>query len=190
MRSLGHLLLWRLGLIRIQPWAEPGETDCLTRHALGKRRLAEVGVWQGGTTRALRGVMAEDGVLFAVDPFPAGRIGINYQQWIAHGEVGRVHRGQVVWIRHGGAQAASDPRVAAAPFDFVFLDADHTYEGTRAVWDAWHPLVSDVVALHDAVGAPDQGSVRFVNERVVTDPRFTVVETTGCLMVLRRRRTD
>ena len=187
MRSLERLLRWRLGLVRIEPWAREGETACLCRHAANKRRLAEIGVWEGGSTRALRQVMAPDGVLFAVDPFPKGRLGISYQRPIARGEAARVRHGEIVWIRREGAAAASDPRVAAAPFDFVFLDADHTYDGTRAVWEAWQPLVGDVVALHDAVGPADQGSVRFVNEQVVTDARFTVLDVVGCLMVLRRR---
>lgn len=186
MRSFAHLILWRVGLARIQPWAAPAETECIVHHARGKRRLAEVGVWEGGTTRRIREVMDPGATLFAIDPFPRGRLGLSYQQPIAHGEVGRVRNGEVVWIREDGAEAVRDSRVAALPFDFVFLDADHTFEGTRAVWDAWRPLAGDVVALHDALGAEGQGSVRFVQERVLTDPSFTVIDRAGCLLVLRR----
>lgn len=187
MKSLGRLLLWRAGLVTPAPWANPEETACLLRHAAGKRRLAEIGVWEGGTTRQLRSTMHPSGVLFAIDPFPGGRLGLSYQRPIAHGEVRRVRRGDVVWIRATGVSASKDPRVTAAPFDFVFIDGDHSFEGLRADWNAWSPLAADILALHDVIGAPDQGSVRFAREYAFTDPRFTLVETAGCLAVLRRR---
>jgi predicted O-methyltransferase YrrM len=187
MLSLQRLLLWWLGRIVITPWAGPGETECLVEYARNKRRLAEIGVWEGGTTKMLRRVMAPDGVLFAIDPFPGGRAGLSYQRPIAHGEVRRIRNGTVVWLRTTGAQAVSDPRVAAAPFDFIFIDSDHTFEGLEADWQAWTPLASDIIALHDVIGDPKIGSVRFARERIFTDPRFAVLKTVGCMAVLKRR---
>lgn len=37
------------------------------------------------------------------------------------------------------------------PFDFAFIDGDHTYEGVRADWLLWSPLVrpGGLVAFHD-----------------------------------------
>lgn len=186
MDSLTRFVRWRLGLVDVQPWARPGETECLVRHAAGKRRLAEIGVWEGGTTRQLRAAMNETAVLYAIDPFPPGRLGFSYQLPIAHGEAGRVSNGEVVWIRATGADAARDPRVAAAPFDFVFIDGDHRFEGLQADWQAWSPLASDVLALHDVIDAPELGSVRFAREHIFTDPKFRLVESVGCLAVLKR----
>jgi methyltransferase family protein len=187
MNSLRRFLLWRLGRIAINPWASPGETECLVEYARNKRRLAEIGVWEGGTTKMLRQVMASDGVLFAIDPFPGGRLGLSYQRPIAHGEVRRIANGTVVWIRATGSQAASDPRAAVAPFDFIFIDGDHTFDGLQADWEAWAPRASDIIALHDVIGEPGVGSVRFARERIFTDPRFAVLKTVGCLAVLKRR---
>jgi hypothetical protein len=186
VNSLQRLLFWRLGRIAIAPWAGAGETECLVEYARNKRRLAEIGVWEGGTTKMLRQVMAPDGVLFAIDPFPGGRVGISYPRPIAHGEVRRVRNGTVVWLRTTGARAASDPRVAAAPFDFIFVDGDHTFEGLQADWEAWAPRAADIIALHDVIGAPDQGSVRFAGERIFTDPCFALLKTVGCMAVLKR----
>src|SRR3954466_13686218 len=106
-----------MGLVRIGSWREPGEAACLARHAAGKRRPAEIGVWEGGTTRPLRQGMSPDGGLYAVGPFPTGRVRMSYQRPIAHGEVARVANGEVVWIRDTGVRAAQDPRVPAAPLD-------------------------------------------------------------------------
>ncbi len=136
----------------------------------------------------LRSVMSADGVLYAIDPFPHGRLGVSYQRPIAHGESNRVANGQVIWIRATGVAAASDPRVAAAPFDFVFIDSDHSYEGLRADWEAWEPLSSDIIALHDVVGSPGNGSVRFAQEHIFTDARFVRLESAGCLAILKRTR--
>ena len=188
MTSLSRLLLWKLGRVNIAPWAMPGETAVLQRHAAGKRRLAEVGVWEGGTTRALREVMASDGVLFAIDPFPVGRLGISYQEIIAKGEVARVRNGSVVWLRTTGVRAAADARVRSAPLDFVFIDSEHTFEALQAEWKAWTPLASGIVAVHDVIGDPGQGSVRFAQEHIFKDPQFTLLETIGCLAVLQRNR--
>jgi hypothetical protein len=103
-------------------------------------------------------------------------------------EVRRIANGTVVWVRATGSQAASDPRVvAAAPFDFIFVDGDHTFDGLQADWEAWAPRASDIIAFHDVIGDPDQGSVRFARERIFTDPRFAVLKTVGCLAVLKRR---
>ena len=188
MKNLVRLVKWRLGLLTVSPWTGEGEVPCLLKYARGKRRLAEIGVWEGGTTRQLRAAMDGSGVLFAIDPFPVGRLGISYQQPIAHGEVDRVRNGEVVWIRATGAAAAADPRVAAAPFDFVFIDGDHSYDGLRADWLAWEPLIGDIVALHDVIDAPELGSVRYARETIFTDSRFRLLETVGCMVVLQRVR--
>jgi predicted O-methyltransferase YrrM len=186
VNSLVRLAMWRLGLVVIEPWADAGETNCLLHYARGKRRLAEIGVWEGGTTKRLRAAMDPGGVLFAIDPFPVGRLGLSYQRPIAHGEVARVSNGEVVWIRKRGAEAAADPRVRTAQFDFVFIDGDHSFAGLQADWQAWEPLIGDVVALHDAAGDPEQGSERYAREVIFPDPRFRLLETQGCLVVLQR----
>jgi predicted O-methyltransferase YrrM len=38
-----------------------------------------------------------------------------------------------------------------APFDFVFIDGDHTYEGCRSDWLNYGPM-GNIVAFHDITG--------------------------------------
>jgi len=55
------------------------------------------------------------------------------------------------------------------PFDFVFIDGDHSYEGVRGDWLAWSPLVrpGGLVAFHDTWPNWDRhepGVVRWIDE--------------------------
>jgi predicted O-methyltransferase YrrM len=197
MYSLMHLIGWRIGLRDVHTWTRPEEIACLARHAAGRTRLAEIGVWQGATTRRLRRAMAPGATLFAIDPYPTGRLGVSYQKIMAHGEVGRVSNGTVIWIEQKGVDAAGDPSVtAAAPFDFVFVDGDHTYEALHGDWTRWSPLIAPggIIALHDSVLPPDggagAGSMRYFAEVIACDDRFDTIDTVYSLSVLRRRQRE
>jgi hypothetical protein len=195
MRVLKKFILWRLGYAPPETQTSEAERACLARHAAGKKRLAEIGVYQAVTTSHLRRVMAPDGVLLAVDPFAPGRLGFSYDRIIARREADRVANGQVRWLRMTGAEAARDPAVAAlGGIDFVFFDGDHGYEAVRADWEAWTPWVvpGGIAALHDSRSAPGKnidsaGSVAFTRDVVLRDERFELVETVDTLTVVRRR---
>jgi predicted O-methyltransferase YrrM len=191
-----HFGLWKLGLAIAETQTTEAERDCLARHAAGKRRLAEVGVWHGVTTCRLRKAMSADGVLYAIDPYPVGRLGFSTQRMIARGEVSRIVNGSVVWLRQTGVQAASSAEIAAAgPVDFLFIDGDHSYEGIRDDWTAWRSRIAPdgIVGLHDSRSTPqrtidDAGSVRFTNEVIRRDESFEVADVVDSLTVMRRRR--
>lgn len=195
MSVLLRYTLWWLDLMGPEAQTTDDERACLVRYATGKRCLAEIGVWQGRTTRELRKVMAPDGVLFAVDPYPPGRLGFSAPQRIAIGEVGRIRNGSIVWVRKTGVDAALDHGVAEAGlFDFVFIDGEHSYDGLRADWEAWRSRLvpGGVVALHDSRSSEsrqiaDAGSARFTRDVILRDPDFEVVEAVDTLTILRRR---
>ena len=90
MKTLMHYLLYRVGFAKPETQTSIRERDCLARHAVGKRCLVEIGVWHGVTTCRLREAMAPDGMLFAVDPYPVGRLGISFPRLIAHDQLDRL----------------------------------------------------------------------------------------------------
>ncbi len=182
-----------MGLAQAETQTTDAERDCLSRHAAGRRRLVEIGVWHGVTTCRLRKAMAPDAAIFAVDPYPRGRLGFNMHRIIAHREVARVPNGRVHWVPQTGAEAAASLR-DYGPFDFVFIDGDHSYEGLQADWRGWRPLLAPggIIALHDSRSTPerrigdDAGSVRFTSEVILGDPDFTLAAAVDSLTVVRR----
>src|SRR5262244_1695274 len=151
MEVLRHFLLWSVGLAPAETQTTLRERDCLARHAAGRTRLVEIGVWHGVTTRRLKAAMNPHGLLYAVDPFPVGRLGFSMQQRIARKEVDSVAGGTVRWMRLESEKAA--PVVLAeGPVDFVFIDGDHSYQALERDWTLWSRGLADrgVVALHDS----------------------------------------
>src|SRR5438876_544284 len=174
---IGHLVLWCLGLADSESQTNEEERRCLSYHAAGKRRLVEIGVWHGVTTRRLRRVMDASGILFAVDPFPPGRLGFSAQRLIALCEVTPEVNGIVRWVRRTGIEAGRTYATHdGRQVDFIFFDGDHSYEGLRDDWDAWTPLVArnGIVAIHDSRSSSrrqinDAGSVIFTREVISRD---------------------
>ncbi|MBV8610022.1 MAG: class I SAM-dependent methyltransferase, partial [Singulisphaera sp.] len=124
--------------------------------------------------------MALDGVLYAIDPYPVGRLGVSFQRRIARREIARASDGRVEWLRMTGADAAryvADKHLG--PVDYVFIDGDHSYDGLRSGWEGWAPLVAPggVVALHDSRSSAthsidDAGSARYTREVIQHNLRF------------------
>lgn len=195
MRVLSHLLLYQLGLAQAQTPAFPDEITCILRHARGKRRLVEIGVFHGWMTRRLREVMAPDGILFAIDPFFRGRLGFSAHQMIARREVSRVSNGTVKWMRCTGAEAGRRHAAANEPHvQFVFVDADNTFDARKGDWDAWSGRVAPggVILLHASQSSPTYnidhaGSVHHTRDVALKDPRYTLAESVDNLVVLLRR---
>jgi predicted O-methyltransferase YrrM len=192
MSVLFHLVKWLLGLAPAEIWTTEPERACLARHAAGKRRLVEIGVWHGGTTRHLRAAMGDEATLYAVDPFPTGRLGFSIPRLVARREVARVRNGRVIWLRLPGEAAAGTEMMRQQPPDFVFVDNAQTFDSLRVEWEAWAPVVAPggIIALHDTrpwpAGTPEQSSVGYARTVVRQDSRFTVVEEVDSLTVLRR----
>lgn len=195
MRPTFHFGLWCLGVAHAETQTTDAERACLARHAAGKKRLVEIGVWHGVTTRLLRNAMAENGVLYAVDQFPVGRLRFSMQQVIARREVSKAPHGSIVWIRAKSVETARQYAASGCPLvEFVFIDGDHSYDGLLGDWENWISLLGPdgIVALHDSRSSASRsidgaGSVRFTSDVVLKDPHFDVVEVVDTLTVLRRR---
>ena len=188
-----HYLQYRLGLASASTQTSDAERACLRRHATGKKRLVEIGVWHGVNTKAFREAMSPEGVILAVDPFRRCFFGIRGFGWarrIAHREVEKTRNGRVLWIERLGKEVPALAEVQPfLPVDFIFIDGDHSYEGLRDDWQAWkdHVAAGGIVALHDSRGRNGCGSERFTQDVILKDPGFARTEEIDSLTVLRRK---
>jgi predicted O-methyltransferase YrrM len=179
---------YRLGLSPASTQTTAAEQACLSRHASGRRSLVEIGVMHGATTALLRSVMSPEGLVTGIDRHPPGRLFVSFERLVAKRELGRHARGRAVLLRQWSHEAARD---WMAPIDFLFIDGDHSWAGIERDWRNWstHVVASGVVALHDSRPMPDcepLDSVRFAEEVILRDERFTVIDAVDSLTVLER----
>jgi predicted O-methyltransferase YrrM len=189
---------WRsrhiFGALRLRPAAAQhtlAEAALLKRYAHGARTVVELGVAEGGSAAELRSVMSPDGELVLVDPYESGVLGVSMAAIVARRTVGHVANGRVRWIR-----ARSDAAVEswAGPIDFLFIDADHSYERARSDWTLWTPFVGPAghVALHDSVvfagGWTDErsGPVRLVSEIAGSGGDWHVLDRADSMTIIGR----
>jgi predicted O-methyltransferase YrrM len=165
------------------------EAGLLMRYAAGASTVVELGVAEGGSAAELRSVMAPSGELFLVDPFERGRLGFSPAWIVAHRVVNSIRRGKVGWVR-----ARSDEAVAGwnRPIDFLFIDADHSYERAAGDWRQWTPKVrvGGFVAMHDSILCDwtdsQSGPVRLLAEISESELEWTIVDQADSLTILRR----
>ena len=184
-------LLTRVGLRGPHTQTTAAERACLARHAAGRRNLVEIGVLHGVNTAMLRGVMSPDGVITGIDPYPPGRLGINFDLWIARRQLASVRAGRARLLRASSADVA---RAWTEPIDFLFIDGDHSWAGLDADWRGWsrHVMPGGIVALHDSrrpEGWPNLDSIRYTADVVLRDRRFETIDAVDSLTVLKRCAT-
>jgi len=188
-RSVSAWLLIRAGVRPPSTQTSEEERRCLARHAAGRRRIVEIGVYHGANTALLRSVAAADGEVVGIDPHEPGRLGVSFEHWIAAHQLSRVRGARARLLRQYSHDAAA---TWSAPIDFLFIDGDHSWSGVSRDWSDWTRYLEQggIVALHDSrpVDAhPDFDSVRFTREVVQRDARFEMIDEVDSLTVLRRR---
>jgi predicted O-methyltransferase YrrM len=162
------------------------------RYAEAAKAVVELGVAEGGSAAELRSVMAYDGRLYLVDPYEPGRLGLSMARIVARRTVRRVQRGEVSWLRARSDEAASGWKDA---LDFLFIDADHSYDRVERDWRLWTPHVKagGHVALHDSVvfaggwTSEESGPVRLLAEITAGEPLWELREQADSMSVLQLR---
>jgi predicted O-methyltransferase YrrM len=193
-RTILRLVLWRLGMLKPQTQTTNSERACIRRHAMGRSRLVEIGVFNGVTTLELRKAMAPDGKLWAVDPFYAGRLGFSVDEVISRSVVNRSSNGTVEFIKKTGTAAAEQlARESIDPIDFIFIDGDHSWAGIEGDWNGWSKLLASngIASLHDSrsyVGRQvTLDSAKYMSKVIRHDAHFDVIEEADSITVLRRK---
>ncbi|MCA9034527.1 MAG: class I SAM-dependent methyltransferase [Planctomycetaceae bacterium] len=191
------ILYWLTYAAGLQPaltQTTVAEQQCLIKHATGKRKLVEIGVWHGVNTRHFREVMNASGTLYAVDPFPAGRFSTSWQKKIARREGELCRNGSLVWLEQYSNKAIERfMEDDGGLVDFLFIDGDHSYDGVKTDWSLWSRLiaVNGIVALHDSRSYSGRqinhvGAAKFTQDVIVHDTGFRVIDEIDSITVLQR----
>ena len=192
-KTLKHLIRYFLGLEPADSQTTDAERLALSRHAKGRRRVAEIGVYEGLTSALLLRAMPTDGTLYAIDPFFAGRLGVCWSKFIARRETARVKSpGEIIFVEKLSFDALDD---VPGELDFIFVDGDHSPEGIKRDWADWSPRMATggIIALHDTrVPAHNPrvaalGSYQYFESHIRQDSRFEIIEQVDSLSILRRR---
>jgi len=169
------------------------ELNCLVKYAKGSKTGAEIGVFEGASTSVIAQQFSDDGVLYAVDPFFSGRMGVCWGEVIA---MRQVKRAKVVSkVKFIKALSYDAVKIIQGDFDFVFIDADHSLEGITRDWSDWSERIKQngIIALHDVcVGKHNRGttlfgSYQYFDSHIQHDERFHIVEKVDSLCVLRKK---
>lgn len=118
--------------------------------SLHPSRVLEIGAWKGGTL--IEWIRAEPDLIVVVDD--EMRDEQTWRRWADDASVDlELVRGVSQWPDTVAAVAR------LAPFDWVFVDADHAYAAVRADWDNYRPMVAPggAVAFHDIHPRPGYG---------------------------------
>ena len=145
----------------------------LLRYSRNASTICEIGCYEASTSVAL--ALNTKGKVYAVDPFYSGRLGICYSEYVARAHQRRSRAKNLVFLKGLSHEIAP---MFDLPIDFLFIDADHSYDAVKADWNAWFPKVrkNGHIALHDSKPAPNSthllGSMRFYCEDI---PKINVV---------------
>jgi predicted O-methyltransferase YrrM len=170
--------------LKIPALMSEGEMAVLATLAADRRRIVEIGSWQGASARAIAD--NTQGVLYCVDTWQDDAYGsapaetTRIPHWLhlaflTH-NYDHIRTGKVVPFRATSIQGAMEMR--GMKFDMIFIDADHSYHGVHDDIQAWLPLLEEdgILCGHDCypAGTHHPGVRQAVEELI---PKFRVEGT-------------
>lgn len=125
--------------------------------------ILEIGTLNGGTLFLFSRISSKDTLLISID-IPKGKIGGPHSRWKIYSDwripfLKRISllNQKIELIRANAHKTSSLYQVKKIldnkKLDFLFIDAAHTYEGVKKIFEMYSPLVKSggVIAFHDIV---------------------------------------
>jgi predicted O-methyltransferase YrrM len=118
------------------------------------KKILEIGVFKGGTIMAWTYIADNNAKIVGVD-LPDGGFGGGFTPEEANTIRKLAKQNQTIELK---AMDSHDPKTInkikdIAPFDFIFIDGDHTYMGAKEDFLNYYPMLNKggILALHDIV---------------------------------------
>lgn len=188
-----HCIKCFLGFDQPNSQTTKNEQLAIAKYAKGATSSVEIGVFEGVNTAIIAKEIASNGILYAIDPFFKGKLGICYHELIAKHHVNKNSKNKnVEYIPKFSFDAVND---VPNNLDFIFIDGDHSLEGIKKDWALFSPklkqggimaLHDTTVPIHDATVA-NLGSCIYFNSTIKFDERFIIVETVDSLNILKKK---
>jgi predicted O-methyltransferase YrrM len=168
------------------------ERAILVSHLPGRKQIIEIGVFEGFTTRLLAEFSDSDALVYGVDPFFRGRLGVSWGLKIARYYNRHFLRsGKLKLVRTFSTEVEN---AVPSSVDFVFIDGDHAHDAITADWAFWSNRLQSggVIALHDVLSpvdktqAPEFGSHQYFYAHIRNDRRFAIIDQQDSLAILRK----
>ena len=192
--SAMHYVRVVAGLDEPQTQTTLAERELLASFLPGAKRIVEIGVFEGLTTRMLAERADADAVIYGIDPFFSGRLGISWGERIARNYNARhIASGKLRLVAKFSTEVDGD---VPTPVDLVFIDGDHSLDGITKDWAYWTERLKPgggIIALHDTLLTPEKppcytlGSIEYFRDHISHDPRFELVKQQDSMSVLRKR---
>jgi hypothetical protein len=194
-KTLIHTCKYFLGLEEANTQVSDDERKILGSIAKESKQVLEIGVFEGHTTKLLATSMS-NGVVWAVDPFFGGRLGIKYGLLITQQQIRQARRinpdVSINLVKDFSYNLAQDKSIT--DFDLIFIDGDHSLEGIQRDYIDWADRVKKdgYLALHDTKvpsynpNVAKLGSFKYFESDIKFDSRFKIVDQVDSLSILQR----
>jgi predicted O-methyltransferase YrrM len=175
----------------IEGWLSEAQGRALHQaaaQASGRGAIVEIGSWKGRSTAWLAHGARERGLrVLAVDPHVHSREDPDARTFDAFQRN----------LDRAGVLAVVDPlvmtseeavRLVTAPVEVLFVDGDHSVEGSRRDADLWLPRVMDggTVLFHDVASSGYTGPRRVFQREICRSPAYHRVRRVGSMGIAER----
>ena len=186
MRQLFHFIKYALKLEEPHTQVTERERELLKNYSRDAGVVVEIGCHEGKTSAALANNCA--GQVYTVDHFHPGRAGVNFSEWIARLHRRRAAADNLEIIKGTSSNTASR---FTQQIDFLFIDADHSYEAVKRDWELWGAKVpaGGIIALHDCKCADNSpnylGSMAFYEQELCKSDAIEEIASVDSLVLFR-----
>jgi len=154
------IIPYRLDISQIP---EEIETLAETVNAKKPQTIVEIGTKNGGTLYIWSRYFDEVSQIVSID-MPGGKFGGGYPEIKQQIYRKFPRSGKINFIladSHEQTTVHELSEILKGTVDFLFIDADHTYEGVKQDFEMYSPLISDggMIAFHDIVNHPNHPDV-------------------------------
>lgn len=177
------------------------EEEAIRKYCQNAKVVVEIGTFEGYTGALMLKDMPSGGMLIAIDPFEAlwtdgdrkFQKGSKAICNLAFKRAAAENKNDVSFevIKQSSRDFDVSRFDKLGGIDLLFIDGDHSYDGCRADWDGFSPLVNPggVVVIHDTGGHSKlEGPTRVAANIASRDPRFEFAEQANSMMVFSRNQ--